>query len=252
MRGNPSHRTVRQDVASVCARASSNGGSGKARPPPLSGAGEGPPRASEGPLSLKAGARLVDEHEHSDLFFAVIDGTLAASKACLGGGRQILAFFYPGDLILPGMPGAAWTVSVHALTRTRLEVYARDSVRDACHADADLGYSLFEAACRELSGRLEAAGRLRGLSAEGRIASLLLDTGRRLGIRQGRVLTIPLPMSRVEIASYLGLRVETVSRVLSAWRRDGLITLKNPRMVEVQDLAQLDILVEDSRTRNAV
>lgn len=218
----------------------------------LSGAGRSLRQAREGVLNLKAAGWLVREHERSDSFFAVIDGTLAASKAYSGGGRQILAFFYPGDLILPTLPGVAWTVSVRALTGARLEVYARDAVREACRAEADLGYGLFEAACRELSERLEAAGRLRGLSAEGRIAALLLDTGRRLGIPQGRGLAIPLSMSQVEIASYLSLRPETVTRVVSRWRRTGLITLKEPRMVEVHDLAQLEILAEDRRIQNAV
>jgi CRP/FNR family transcriptional regulator len=94
--------------------------------------------------------------------------------------------------------------------------------------------------------------RFRGLSVYGRVAVFLLDVGQRLGAAQGRGLVIPLPMTRAEIASYLGLRTETVCRVLSKWNRGGLITLKGPRIVEVQDLADLEILIEESGIRTAV
>jgi CRP/FNR family transcriptional regulator len=201
--------------------------------------------------SVEAAGKLVAENEPGVAFFAVADGVLVASKAYPGRRRQIMGFFYPGDLVLPGLPRTAWTTSVRALTAARLEVFPLEAVSGGCRIESDLGYGLFEVACRELSRRWEAAARLRGLSVDGRVAVFLLDVGRRLGTAQGRGLVIPLPMTRAEIASYLGLRTETICRVFSRWNRGGLITLNGPRIVEIQDLADLEILTEDGGTQGA-
>ena len=234
--------------------ASSNGGGGRssARIAPLGRVGECLAPYRQGMRSVETAEKLVAEKEPGATFFAVTDGVLAASKVYRGRGRQIMGFFYPGDLVLPGLPRTAWTTSVHALTRARLEVFPLDAVCGGCGIESDLGYNLLEVACRELSRRWEAAMRFRGLSVYGRVAVFLLDVGQRLGAAQGRGLVIPLPMTRAEIASYLGLRTETVCRVFSKWNRGGLITLKGPRIVEVQDLADLEILIEESGIRTAV
>ena len=73
------------------------------------------------------------------------------------------------------------------------------------------------------------------MSAPERVATFLLDMFDRRDVRR----TLDLPMSRNDIADYLGLTIETVCRVLSAFRRAGMIDIPYPHRIELRDRAAL-------------
>ena len=192
--------------------------------------------------SLAPAETLVAEQEPSQALFVVVEGVLSAARVYPGSGSQILSFFYPGDLILPGTPEAPWAMSVAATSRARVALYSFVDIYRACRAQPEFACDLFDAACSELWRRWETLGRVRGLPVDGRFAAFLVDAGKRLGSRRGQGLCVPLPMSRVEIASYLGLRTETVSRAVTRWRKKGLIRLEDRRVIVVQNLSQIEAL----------
>ena len=192
--------------------------------------------------SLGPAETLVAEEDPSRALFVVDEGVLSGARTYPGAGSQILSFFYPGDMILPGTPEAPWAMSVAATSRARVALYPFVDVYRACRAQPEFACDLFDAACYELWRRWETLGRVRGLPVDGRFAAFLVDAGKRLGSRRGQGLCVPLPMSRVEIASYLGLRTETVSRAVTRWRKKGLIRLEDRRVIVVPNLAQIEAL----------
>ena len=76
-------------------------------------------------------------------------------------------------------------------------------------------------------------------SAIEKVASFLLLLSRRTGVPVGNCTAFSLPMSRADIADFLGLTIETVSRAFSALRKSGSIALETPQRVLVRDLEAL-------------
>ena len=194
---------------------------------------------------FRAGDRLIAEGAPNRELFRLVEGELAASQELGPGVGPVLAFFYPGDLLFPAAPGEAWSHSVRALSDGRLEVYRLDAVRKVCQSDGRLAYRLFLAASRVLSQRLEHAARLRSLSVEGRFAAFLLEAGGRIGSARRGGLVLSLPMSRTDIASYLGLRTETLSRIIRRWRDRGLIDLESARRISIPETKALEEMAQD-------
>jgi CRP-like cAMP-binding protein len=86
-------------------------------------------------------------------------------------------------------------------------------------------------------GRTLLLGRM---TASERIAAFLLE----MCERRDRAKFLDLPMSRSDIADYLGLTIETVCRNLSSLKRDGVIAIPNPQRIELRDRAALEEAVE--------
>src|SRR5438046_6666519 len=78
------------------------------------------------------------------------------------------------------------------------------------------------------------------MTASERVASFLLE----ISERQDAPHALNLPMSRNDIADYLGLTIETVCRVLSAFRRTGIIAIRMPYRIELRDREALEPLCE--------
>ena len=78
------------------------------------------------------------------------------------------------------------------------------------------------------------------MTAPERVACFLLELAERRDARR----ELDVPMSRYDIADYLGLTVETVCRVLSAMKRDGAIAIPNPHRIEIRDREMLEALAE--------
>lgn len=79
-------------------------------------------------------------------------------------------------------------------------------------------------------------------SAPERVATFLLD----IFERRDAARVVDLPMSRTDIADYLGLTIETVCRTLTKFKHDGLITIPTPQRIELRDRAALATLCEAS------
>ncbi len=232
--------------ASLTARSSRPGGAGRTMAMPRDNqVGELLSRCLKQTQAFGTGERLITQGEPNRELCRVAAGELAVSQEAPGGEELVIAFYYPGDLLLPTAPGEVWTHSIRALSDGQLEIYRLDAVRKVCHADGRLAHELFLAACRVLSRRMEQAARLRSLSVEGRFAAFLLEAGGRIGSARAGGLVLSLPMSRTDIASYLGLRTETLSRIIRRWRDRGLIDLESARRVSIGDVKKLEALAED-------
>ena len=180
-------------------------------------------------VELRSGERLVGEGEDALSVFTVTEGALRASTVLPDGRRQVAAFHLPGDF-------AGTTVSdTHAFTLeavgdTRVCAFPVRRFADFLEDHQPLERELYIAAARELAQAQQQMVLLGRKTAVERIASFFLA----LSEREKGADVIDLPMGRSDIADYLGLTKETVSRVLAE--------LKSGRVIRLQAIDRIEIL----------
>ena len=180
------------------------------------------------------------EGEAVDGCYRVISGAVRLCKLLPDGRRQISDFFGPGDLILIEL-SHDHEFTAEAISNSVICHYSRATLEALLQCDLGFSRQLLTVACDRLVSahhRMTALGRK---TAEERLASFLAASARRLPETR-RVMN--LPMTRTDIADYLGLTIETVSRTLSKFKRDGLIDLPDSHSVVVCKLDALERLSE--------
>ena len=179
-------------------------------------------------MSFDRNEEIYGEDEPADFVYKVVSGAVRTSRILSDGRRQIAAFHFAGDIF--GLePGEVHSLCAEAITECRIALVKRVAVNRA--ADRDCG------AARELWGvtalslqRLQDHMLLLGRKgAMERVSAFLLE----MAGRGGGAKAIDLPMSRTDIADYLGLTIETVSRSLTQLEREGVIGLPTFRHVEL-------------------
>ena len=150
------------------------------------------------------------------------------------GRRQVVDFAYPGDIIGLGALDTHAT-SAQATTKTRVRCIPTATLHDVAARNAGLSRKLYEALSHELLAAREHLFTVTQCTAAERLAAFLLALSRRNGRRGENPDEIVLPMTRTDIADFLGLTIETVSRTFSKFRADGLIELEHCILVTLLD-----------------
>lgn len=159
------------------------------------------------------------------------------------GRRQVIDFAYPGDVIGLGALNEH-SANAQATTKTRVRCVPISVFHDAVRQDSRLGLQLYEAVSRELVTARELLCTISQRSAGERLAAFLIALSRR-NQRYGEGPTaIRLPMTRGDIADFLGLTIETVSRTFTKFRMEGLIDLQQSVLVTIRDAHALADLAE--------
>ncbi|SFS03258.1 Crp/Fnr family transcriptional regulator [Sphingomonas jatrophae] len=186
---------------------------------------------------LAAGERFAWAGDESDVCANLLSGILTLTTSSLGGEEQIVGLLYPADFV--GRPWATRAdFTVTALAPAELCVFPREGFERVLAEHPAMERLLLE---RTLAALTEARGRMLTLargSAEARIAGFLLDIAARAGGCSGAPglpVTFDLPLDRAGIARLLGLTIETVSRRLTRFERDGLVRLPARRAVTILD-----------------
>lgn len=185
-----------------------------------------------------AGGWLVRPGDRADDVYLLRSGHAHVSRITRDGKRQILAFLFPGDLFaLTQEP--RYVYGAYADTELVLCRIPRRDFDAFVDASPELDRRIRIQLVRMLDSAQELIFTLGRKSALERVASFiwyLQYRQRKLG-RAGPRWAIP--MSRADIADFLGLTSESVSRALTRLRRDGLIDLPAPGEVEIRDMARL-------------
>lgn len=199
--------------------------------------------AMAGDVRLQAGQMLAREGDARRYVFTVTSGALRRIRMLPDGRRLVAGFLMPGDFI--GFSGAShYRHSIEAITDSALCSIAQADMRGLCERHPGLERELLERACVELDATRNNLMALARMTPLERLAGFLLDMAarrQRQGIGGSQLV---LPMTRADIADYLGLTVETVSRSFTRLRQDGLIAASDPHHIEVLDQARLQALAE--------
>jgi CRP-like cAMP-binding protein len=175
------------------------------------------------------------EGDLPDCWYKVVDGTVRTTKLLADGRRHIAAFYSAGDCF--GLDNANERLyAAEAIGDVIVIRYPRRATDRLIEDDARLGCHLCHMTLGELA-RAQARMLLLGrLTATERVARFLLE----MSDRSDGSRTIALPMSRGDVADYLGLTIETVCRVLSAFKRDGTIEIPSAQHIVLRDRKALE------------
>ena len=166
-------------------------------------------------------------------FYKVVSGVVRTCKFLSDGRRQIDAFYRPGDIF--GIEAdAEHSLSAEAVCDCILIAYRRRGV-DLAMAGGAGADQLFDHLLRRVAQTQEHALLLGRRSALEKVAAFLVDWADQSENRK----VVSLAMTRQDIADYLGLTIETVSRTLSQLERDGLIEMPIARQIRLTDLQAL-------------
>jgi CRP/FNR family transcriptional regulator len=195
-------------------------------------------------LKLGTGQTLFHEGDPATRVFTVTRGTLKLYKLLPDGRRQVTGFMHPGDFLGMSMDDEH-AFSAEALEDAQLCWFPRNRFDDFVEEHGSMERELYRMAAHELAAAQQQMVLLGRKTATERLASfLLLLPGRSKQVPGRAANFVSLPMSRSDIADYLGLTKETVSRVFSAFRRDRLIRLHATHEVEILDGGGLEQLAE--------
>ncbi len=174
---------------------------------------------------LRGGAYLYYEGDEVDRLYQVKSGVLRLTRLLEDGRRQVIAFGYPGDIV--GFPSnGRHHTDCEALTNARLQPYRRTTLENG-GSHPQLHHDLLQAALREISAMQDHFMMLGRKSAVEKVSSFLCVLKDRVGKPQGQYAQVKLPMSRADIADFLGLTTETVSRTFTQLRKSKVIALEN-------------------------
>ena len=175
-------------------------------------------------MRLSSKTPLFSEGDQSDAAYNVTEGTVRLSKLLPDGRRQIVGFALPGDFI--GVtPGGCYGFSADAIEPVMVCRFLKESFARFVAGKPWMLQRMNDFARQELVLAQDHMVSLGRRSAEEKVAAFLIGWRNRLQ-RIGRAAkTVYLPMSRQDIADYLGLTVETVSRTLTKLERDGVIVI---------------------------
>ena len=178
-------------------------------------------------------SEIYGENEPTDYLYKVVSGVVRTYRVLSDGRRQISAFHLPGDLF--GLDaGETHFSSAEAVADSVVLVIKRSSVIALAARDPDVAQQLWTLTAREL-GRTQDHLMLLVRNAQERIAAFLLEMAERVPGRN----TVELPMSRQDIADYLGLTIETVSRTLTQLEHDAAIELSSSRRIVLRNRSAL-------------
>lgn len=185
-------------------------------------------------VSYPRNTEIFGDKEPAEYLYKVLGGTVRTYKILSDGRRQIGGFYLPGEIF--GLEFAdEHALSAEAITDVKVLVVKRNALDNLAIRDAGFARQLFALTSWELS-RMQDRVLLLIKSAQERVASFLLEMAARAPANFIGHPTVELSMSRQDIADYLGLTIETVSRTLTALecactievRTSRCILLRNP------------------------
>jgi len=192
--------------------------------------------------SFQAGQTVIWSGDRMDFVASVVSGIATLTQTMEDGRRQMVGLLLPSDFV--GRPGRQTAVfDVTATTDLVMCCFRKKPFEDMMIRTPNVAQRLLEMTLDELDAAREWMLLLGRKTAREKIASLIATIVRRETALTDRdrdgVTTIDLPLTREQMADYLGLTLETVSRQISALRKDGVIELSGSRQVAIRDVNRL-------------
>lgn len=185
------------------------------------------------------GAEIFGQGEKADSLYKVVSGWVRTYRILRDGRRQVEGFYLAGEYF--GIEaGGHHRASAEALGPATVQVVRRTALNDLAARRGDVAATLFRLAMQGLERANEHVAMLSHKTACERVAGFLLDIAERADVRSG----LELPMSRQDMADYLSLTIETVSRTLSQLQAEGLIEIPKSRNIILRNREALEDMCE--------
>ena len=185
-------------------------------------------------ISYVRNFEIYGEGEPTEYLYKVVSGTVRSCKLLDDGRRQVTAFHMPGEIF--GLEvGDTHSFSAEAIADSTIIVVKRSAILGLAARDVEIAHQLWTLTARELQRVQDHMLILGCMGAKEKVAAFLLQFSKRCSDSN----EIKLPMSRQDIADYLGLTMETVSRTVNQLEHDATITLPTSRRIVLRNRAAL-------------
>src|SRR5215472_6734508 len=175
---------------------------------------------------------IIREDDPADHVYEVVSGTVCTCKMLREGRRQVAGFYFAGDVF--GLESVKQhSVTAQAITNAKVRIFKKRALTALASSNFQVADRLLALTTRELARKQGHLLMLLSTTAEERIICFLIDMVQRASPRDDDL--IALPMSRRDIADYLGLTIETVSRVLWDLERRGAIEIKGYHSIALRN-----------------
>jgi CRP/FNR family transcriptional regulator, anaerobic regulatory protein len=190
---------------------------------------------------IKEGEVLYREGQNFQYIYAVRTGTFKSTATLKDGREQVTGFLMAGELMgLDGLAEGKYASAAIALEDAEICAIPYSRLSELSAGSPDMLHVISRLMSREIVREHSLMMMLGSMSAEERLAAFLLNLSRRLKERGFSATEFHLRMSRAEIGSYLGLKLETVSRTFSGLQHQGLLEVdkKHVRILDLDGLAR--------------
>lgn len=205
--------------------------------------------------TFQAGQTVIWAGDRMDFVASVVTGVATLTQTMEDGRRQMVGLLQPSDFV--GRPGRATAAfDVTAVSDLVMCCFRKKPFEDMMVSTPHVAGRLLEMTLDELDAAREWMLLLGRKTAREKIASLLAILARRSTMlqqkRAGGTIAFELPLTREAMADYLGLTLETVSRQISALKKDGVIVVEGSRSVTVPDFDRLAEVAGDDADGGAL
>jgi len=198
--------------------------------------------------SVKRGDLLYESGQHFEALYAVRTGFFKTCTSSEDGREHVTGFQMAGELLgLDGISTDRHTCAAVALEDSQVCVIPYQELETLSRDFTELQRQFHRIMGREIVRDHGVMMLLGSMRAEERLAAFLLNLAQRLKARGFSSTALVLRMTREEIGTYLGLKLETVSRCFSKFHEDGVLKVQQ-RQVEILDEAALRALVSGAAT----
>lgn len=189
--------------------------------------------------NIEAGAELIGESQETNSYANIISGVVKLTKMMSDGRQQIVGLQFAPDFL--GRPFRIDSgISADAATDVNVCSFPKATIERMIKEAPELEHRLLEQTLKELDEARDWMLTLGRKTASEKVASFLYLIAEHINPEADpHSARFELPLTRSDIADFLGLTIETVSRQLTTLRKDGIILIKNNRHVEVPDLDKL-------------
>jgi len=197
----------------------------------------------EQPKALHKNDFLYRDGDKSLALFAVRSGCVKTMTESPNGDEQIVGFHLPGEVLgLDGFAEGSYTCNAVALETSSVCELPLDQLESLCHKVPGLQKQMRRIMGKEVSSDHKLLLLLGKMTAEERLASFLLSLSSRMEERHWKENEFNLAMPRQDIANYLGMAVETVSRLFATFQNEKIIDVDR-RHITILDMQQLKTIV---------
>ena len=198
--------------------------------------------------TVPIGTELLIEGEHAGTFANILSGVVKLSKLMVDGRHQIVGLQFAPDFV--GRPFSEESlVAAESATEVTLCTFPSDVLESMASKSPGLGHMLLSQSLAELDEARDWMLTLGQRTAEERVAHFIYTIALHIdpyrGVDGDQPVEIELPLSRADIADFLGLTIETVSRQFTRLRNQGVIAKLDGRKIRIPDLGALREIAEE-------